>query len=526
MSYEGKAHHPSPLASIHTACLIRPPAHRGLIHLTNAGHDHRPMAKNNQTPDRIPSRAENFSEWYIECVRKADMADYTSVKGCMVIKPYGFGLWENVRDEFDRRFKETGHENAYFPLLVPESLLLKEAEHVEGFAPECAWVTHGGGAELEERLAIRPTSEAIICSIYANWIQSYRDLPILINQWANVMRWEKRTRLFLRTSEFLWQEGHTVHRTAGEAMEETMRMLEVYRECLETELAIPAIPGQKSEAEKFAGAVNTYTVEALMQDGWALQAGTSHFLGQNFSKGFNIQFLDEDNTMKHPWQTSWGVSTRLIGGIIMSHGDDNGLRLPPRVAPVQIIIVPIYKSGMEGELKEKAHKVFQDLKDAGVRVRMDLRENLRPGFKFTEWELKGVPIRLEIGPKDLEKGSVVMVRRDNREKAFVSDGDVVETARRLLVEIQAGLLAQAREFRDNSTHRPASWEEFKSILEEKRGLLLCPWDGTEETEKAIKEETKASIRCIPLEGGGAEPGDVDIFSGKPATCRVLYARAY
>lgn len=479
-----------------------------------------------QTPERIPSREENFSDWYIETVRKADMADYTAVKGCMVIKPYGYGLWENVRDEFDRRFKETGHENAYFPLLVPESLLLKEAEHVEGFAPECAWVTHGGGSELEERLAIRPTSEAIICSIYANWVQSYRDLPILINQWANVMRWEKRTRLFLRTSEFLWQEGHTVHRTSEEAMEETMRMLEVYRECLETELAIPAIPGQKSESEKFAGAVKTFTVEALMQDGMALQAGTSHFLGQNFSKGFGIEFLDEDNTLKHAWTTSWGVSTRLIGGIIMTHGDDNGLRLPPRVAPVQVIIVPIYKAGMESALNEKAHKVFQDLKAAGIRVRMDLRDHLRPGFKYTEWEIKGVPIRLEIGPKDLEKGSVVLVRRDKREKSFVAEDKLVEETRKLLVDIQASLLAEAREFRDASTHRPTSWEEFKTTLDEKRGLLLCPWDGTEETEKAIKDETKATVRCIPLEGSEPEPGDVDIHSGKPAKCRALFARAY
>jgi prolyl-tRNA synthetase len=477
-------------------------------------------------PDRIPTRAENFSDWYIATTRMAQMADYTSVKGCMVIKPYGYGLWENVRDQFDRRFKDTGHENAYFPLLVPESLLLKEAEHVEGFAPECAWVTHGGGSELEERLAIRPTSEAIICSIYANWVQSYRDLPILINQWANVMRWEKRTRLFLRTSEFLWQEGHTVHRTSEEAMEETLKMLEVYRECLETELAIPAIKGQKSEAEKFAGAVNTYTVEALMQDGMALQSGTSHFLGQNFSKGFGIQFLDEDNTMKYAWTTSWGVSTRLIGGIIMTHGDDNGIRMPPRVAPVQVVIVPIYKTGLEDALKAKAGELQAALKAAGVRVRLDLRDNLRPGFKFTEWEIKGVPIRIEIGPKDLEKGSVVMVRRDTREKIFVSEGQLATAVTETLAAIQTNMLQEARAFRDRNTHRPANWEEFKGTLEEKRGFLWCPWDGTEETEKAIKEETKATIRCVPFEGGTAEPGEVDIYSGKPAVCRALYARAY
>ncbi|MCC5877508.1 MAG: proline--tRNA ligase, partial [Candidatus Sumerlaeia bacterium] len=329
-----------------------------------------------------------------------------------------------------------------------------------------------------------------------------------------------------RTSEFLWQEGHTVHRTSEEAMEETMRMLEVYRECLETELAIPAIPGQKSESEKFAGAVKTFTVEALMQDGMALQAGTSHFLGQNFSKGFGIEFLDEDNTLKHAWTTSWGVSTRLIGGIIMTHGDDNGLRMPPRVAPVQVIIVPIYKAGFESALNEKAHQVFQDLKAAGVRVRMDLRDHLRPGFKYTEWEIKGVPIRLEIGPKDLEKESVVLVRRDKREKSFVSESSLVEETRKLLLDIQANLLAEAKAFREASTHHPKSWDEFKTTLDEKKGLLLCPWDGTAETEKAIKDETKATVRCIPLEGSEPQPGDVDIYSGKPATCRAYFARAY
>lgn len=486
------------------------------------------MSKNEtKSPDRIPSRAEDFSEWYIAVVRNAQMADYTEIKGCMVIKPYGFGIWELLRDALDKRIKDTGHENAYFPLFVPESLLLKEAEHVEGFAPECAWVTHGGDQKLEERLAIRPTSEAIIGSLYAKWVQSYRDLPILINQWANVVRWEKRTRLFLRTSEFLWQEGHTVHRTAEEAQEETMKMLEVYREFLETELAIPAVDGMKSDAERFAGADKTYTVEALMQDGMALQSGTSHNLGQHFSKGFGIKFLDVDNTEKFAWTTSWGVSTRLIGALIMTHGDDNGLKVPPRVAPIQVIVVPIYKSGMEDTLNEKVKTLVAELKAAGIRARADLRDTLRPGFKFTEWEVKGVPIRIEIGPKDIEKGVVTAVRRDNREKTAVPDGEVVEFARNLLVTIQKDMYDAALKFREENTHSPKTWDEFKDVLENKRGFLYAPWDGTAETETAIKEETKATVRCVPLgPKGEAQPGDIDIFSGKPAKYRVLYARAY
>ncbi len=483
-------------------------------------------APQQQTPDRIPAREENFSDWYIQTVRQAQMADYTPVKGCMVIKPYGFALWENTRDALDRRIKETGHENACFPLLVPESLLLKEAEHVEGFAPECAWVTHGGGSELEERLAIRPTSEAIICSIYANWVQSYRDLPILINQWANVMRWEKRTRLFLRTSEFFWQEGHTVHRTEEEAQEETLKMLEVYREFLETELAIPAIAGAKSDSEKFAGAQTTYTVEALMQDGWALQAGTSHNLGQHFSKGFHIKFLDEDNVEKYAWQTSWGVSTRLVGGVIMTHGDDKGLRLPPRVAPIQVVFVPIYKGDMIDPVNKKIAELSDAMKASGVRTKEDLRPNLRPGFKYTEWELKGVPIRIEVGPKDLEKGTVCIVRRDTGKKEFLPEAEAIEKVPEMLKEIQAAMLKAARDFRDENTHTPKDFEEFKKLLEEKRGLLYCPWDGTAESEEGIKSETKATLRCIPFEGGEAREGDVDIYSGKPAAFRVLYARAY
>jgi prolyl-tRNA synthetase len=479
-----------------------------------------------KTPDRIPTRAENFSDWYIETIRKADMADYTTVKGCMVIKPYGYGLWENIQRSLDKRIKDTGHENAYFPLLVPESLLLKEAEHIEGFAPECAWVTHGGGQQLEERLAIRPTSEAIICSIYANWVRSYRDLPILINQWANVMRWEKRTRLFLRTSEFLWQEGHTVHRTHEEAREEVLKMLEVYREFLETELAIPAVPGMKSDAEKFAGASETYTVEALMQDGWALQAGTSHDLGQHFAKGFGIKFLDEDNTEKYAWQTSWGVSTRLIGGAIMVHGDDKGLKLPPRVAPVQVVMIPIIKAGLEESLKEKLRNLGKELKARDIRVREDFRDNQRPGFKFTEWELKGVPVRVEMGPKDLENGTVAIVRRDTGAKSFVPLAEAAATIAQLLLDIQAAMLKAALDFRESNTHRPSTFAEFKTLLEEKRGFMLCPWDGTAESENAIKAESKATLRCIPLDGGQAQPGDVDIYSGKPAKYRALFARNY
>ncbi|MDX2175712.1 MAG: proline--tRNA ligase [Candidatus Sumerlaeia bacterium] len=480
-----------------------------------------------KTPDRIPSRAEDFSEWYIATVRQAQMADYTEIKGCMVIKPYGFGLWELLRDSLDKRIKDTGHENAYFPLFVPESYLKKEAEHVEGFAPECAWVTHGGGQQLEERLAIRPTSEAIICTMFAKWVQSYRDLPILINQWANVVRWEKRTRLFLRTSEFLWQEGHTVHRTADEAQEETMKMIEVYREFLETELAVPAVMGQKSDAERFAGAHKTYTVEALMQDGWALQAGTSHNLGQHFAKAFDIKFLDVDNTEKHAWTTSWGVSTRLVGAVIMTHGDDNGLRLPPRIAPVQAVAVPIYKAGLEGALNTKCEEIVKRLKAAGVRARADLRDTLRPGFKFTEWEVKGVPVRIELGPRDLESGNVVLVRRDTKEKMVVPEAELETRIPQLLVEIQANLLAQALAFRDAGTHEPKDFDEFVRFLDEKRGFMLCGWDGTGETEAAIKEKTKATLRCIPLDGRGeARPGDTDILSGAPAKYRVLYARAY
>jgi prolyl-tRNA synthetase len=469
---------------------------------------------------------EDFSQWYIDCVRKADMADYSSIRGCMVIKPYGFALWENIRDPLDRRIKDTGHQNAYFPLFVPESLLKLEASHVEGFAPEVAWVTHGGESELEERLAIRPTSEAIIGSVYSNWVQSYRDLPILINQWANVVRWEKRTRLFLRTSEFLWQEGHTCHRTHEEAQEETLKMLGVYREFAETELAMPVITGTKTESERFAGALETYCIEGLMKDGLALQAGTSHNLGQNFAKVFNIKFLDEDNEEKFVWQTSWGVSTRLVGGVVMTHGDDSGLQLPPRIAPYQAVIVPIvFGEDTKAAVLEAAGQAASRLRDAGVRTHLDSRDNLKPGFKFNEWELKGVPLRIEIGPKDVEKGQAVIVRRIDRAKDFVKAKDLGAIVPGKLVEIQSEMLESAKKRRDENTRETKDYGEFKEIIANQRGFVAAGWDGSAETEAKIKEDTKATIRCIPFEGSDPD-GLTDLVSGKPAKHKVLFARAY
>lgn len=476
----------------------------------------------------ITPKSEDFSQWYVDVVRKADLADYTSMKGCMVIKPYGFGLWENIRDGLDRRFKETGHQNAYFPLLVPESLLAKEADHVEGFAPEVAWVTHGGDEELEERLAIRPTSEAIICSIYANWVQSYRDLPILINQWANVVRWEKVTRLFLRTTEFLWQEGHTCHRTHEEGIEETMKMLRVYQEFAETELAMPVIPGKKTENEKFPGAVSTYTIEALLSDGKALQAGTSHDLGQHFSKMFDIIFEDEDQVRKHVWQTSWGVSTRLVGGLIMTHGDENGLVLPPRVAPIQLVIVPIFKQNTKEAVLAKARELAAQLKPV-ARVHIDDREQYSPGWKFNQWEMKGVPLRLEIGPKDIEKNQCVLARRDNREKDFVPLDNLGTRVSELLTTIQKDMLERARAYRDENTHTVADFAEFAKVVEEKRGFIKAPWCGVGECELKVKEQTKATIRCIPLNDDDTlpeAPAANCIHCGNPARHEVLFARNY
>jgi len=476
----------------------------------------------------ITPKSEDFSQWYVDVVRKADLADYTSLKGCMVIKPYGFGLWENIRDGLDRRFKETGHQNAYFPLFVPESLLAKEAEHVEGFAPEVAWVTHGGNEKLEERLAIRPTSEAIICSIYANWVQSYRDLPILINQWANVVRWEKVTRLFLRTTEFLWQEGHTCHRTHDEAIEETFKMLRVYQEFCETELAMPIIPGKKTENEKFPGAVNTYTIEAMLSDGKALQSGTSHDLGQHFSKMFDIIFEDEDQQRKHVWQTSWGVSTRLVGGLIMTHGDENGLVLPPRVAPIQVVIVPISKADTRATVVGKAHELAALLKPL-ARVHVDDREQYSPGWKFNQWEMKGVPLRLEIGPKDLENNQCVLARRDNREKEFIPLDALANRVPDLLATIQKDMLERARTFRDENTRTVSNFEEFKSTIEEKRGFIKANWCGDGDCELKIKEQTKATIRCLPLQDNNElfpAPGGTCVHCGNAAQHEVLFARSY
>lgn len=476
----------------------------------------------------ITPKSEDFSQWYIDVVRKADLADYTMLKGCMVIKPYGYALWENIRDALDRRIKATGHQNAYFPLFVPESLLKKEAAHVAGFAPEVAWVTHGGNEELEERLAIRPTSEAIICSIYSKWVQSYRDLPILINQWANVVRWEKVTRLFLRTTEFLWQEGHTCHRTEPEAQEETIKMLRVYREFAENELAMPVIPGRKTENERFPGALFTYSIEAMMSDGKALQAGTSHNLGQHFSKMFEIMFEDEDQQRKHVWQTSWGVSTRLVGGVIMTHGDENGLMLPPRIAPIQIVIVPILAGSSKDAVLTKARELRDQLTPI-CRVHADDRETYTPGWKFNEWEMKGVPLRLEIGPKDMQKDQCVLVRRDTREKIFCPLSELVNRIQELLPAIQKDMLERARKFRDDNTRRVADYAEFGSTVENQRGFVFAPWCGSGDCELAVKEDTKATIRCIPLDDND-EPilfsSGKCIRCGAPAKHEVYFARAY
>ncbi len=478
----------------------------------------------------ITPRSEDFSQWYIDVVRKADLADYTTIKGCMVIKPYGYALWENMRDEMDKRIKATGHQNACFPLLVPESLLCKEAEHIEGFAPEVAWVTHGGTEELEERMAIRPTSEAIICSIYANWVHSWRDLPILINQWANVVRWEKVTRLFLRTTEFLWQEGHTCHRTHEEAREETLKMLGVYKEFCENVLAMPVHSGIKTVNERFPGAQDTFCIEALMSDGKALQAGTSHDLGQHFSKMFDIIFEDQDNERKYVWQTSWGTSTRLVGGVVMTHGDENGLILPPKIAPYQVVIIPIFKAANKDTVCAKAREVAETLTKAGVRVFVDDREQYSPGWKYNQWEMKGVPLRLELGPKDLEKEAVFSARRDTREKASLPMATLTTTVPELLDTIQKDMYQRAMDFREKMTTRVDNFDDFAKTIEEKRGFVIAGWDGTDETEKKIKELTKATIRFIPLDENSepipAPEGAKCVLTGAPAKYVVYFARSY
>ena len=478
------------------------------------------MAKRNEEfVTHIASRSDDFPQWYTDVILKTDMVDYSIVKGCMVIKPYGYGVWELIQDEMDRRFKETGHVNAYFPLLIPESLLKKEAEHVEGFAPEVAWVTHGGDEELTERLCIRHTSETIICSMYSKWIQSYRDLPLLINQWANVVRWEKNTRPFLRTSEFLWQEGHTAHATFEEAEAETQRMLEVYREFAQNVLAIPVICGRKSEKEKFAGAQATYTIEAMMQDGKALQMGTSHNLSDHFAKAYDIKYLSKDGKLEHCFTTSWGTSTRMIGGLIMVHGDDRGLVLPPRVAPIQLVILPIamHKAGVI----EKADEIYAQLKSAGIRVKVDDSDQTA-GWKFNQWEMKGVPVRLEVGPKDIENKQVVLVRRDTHEKYIVPMETLTDTVKKLLDDIHESLYNRALAFREAKTVDATTFEELKNGVN--GGFVRAMWCGDRECEDAIKEKTGATTRCMPFEQ--KHLSDVCVHCGKPAKAMTYFAKSY
>ncbi|NVO02085.1 MAG: proline--tRNA ligase [Bacteroidetes bacterium] len=485
------------------------------------------------------TREENYSQWYNDIVIKADLAENSAVRGCMVIKPYGYAIWEKMQAVLDKMFKDTGHSNAYFPLFIPKSFFSKEASHVEGFAKECAIVTHyrlknspdGKGvivdetAKLEEELIVRPTSETIIWDTYRNWVQSYRDLPILVNQWANVVRWEMRTRLFLRTAEFLWQEGHTAHSTQNEAIAETEQMLKVYADFVENWMALPVLQGIKSANERFAGAVETYCIESLMQDGKALQAGTSHFLGQNFAKAFDVKFTNKEGKQDYVWATSWGVSTRLIGALIMAHSDDKGLVLPPKLAPFQVVIVPIYKKDEQlAEVSVKALEIKKALEAIGISVKYDNRDTQKPGWKFAEYEFKGVPVRLALGPRDIEEGTVEVARRDTLEKKTYSQENIAETIKNLLEDIQKNLFDKAYKFREDSTTKVDNWEEFKSVLNNKGGFVLAHWDGTSETEQKIKEETKATIRCIPL-NNPLEDGKC-VFSGKPSIQRVVFAKSY
>ena len=492
------------------------------------------MAKN------LTKRSEDYSKWYNELVVQADLAENSAVRGCMVIKPYGYAIWEKMQAQLDKMFKETGHQNAYFPLFVPKSLFEAEEKNAEGFAKECAIVTHyrlkndpenkgklivDPDAKLEEELVVRPTSEAIIWSTYKGWIQSYRDLPILVNQWANVVRWEMRTRLFLRTAEFLWQEGHTAHATKAEAIAEAEQMNDIYATFAEKFMAMPVIKGLKTESERFAGAEETYCIEAMMQDGKALQAGTSHFLGQNFAKAFDVKFASKEGSLEYVWATSWGVSTRLMGALIMTHSDDNGLVLPPNLAPIQVVIVPIYKGEEQLQLiSEAAEKIAADLRAEGISVKYDDRDTQKPGWKFAQYELQGVPVRIAIGPKDLEKGSVEVARRDTLSKEFVSQAEVVQKVKGLMGEIQENLHQRALTFRDEHITKVDDFEEFRKVLEEKGGFLAAHWDGTAETEEKIKELTKATIRCIPSERESEEGSCV--FTGKPSAGRVLFAKAY
>lgn len=488
----------------------------------------------------IPTRQEDYSLWYNELVKKADLAEHSDVRGCMVIKPYGYSIWEKMQQALDKMFKDTGHTNAYFPLFVPKNLFEAEEQNAEGFAKECAIVTHyrlkndpnkpgklmvDPEAKLEEELVVRPTSEAIIWSTYKKWIQSYRDLPLLINQWANVVRWEMRTRLFLRTAEFLWQEGHTAHATADEAVKETIQMLNVYADFAENFMAMPVIKGRKSEGERFPGAVDTYCIEAMMQDGKALQAGTSHFLGQNFAKAFNVQFASREGKLEYVWGTSWGVSTRLMGALIMAHSDDDGLVLPPRLAPIHVVIVPIFKTDEEqNRISAKAEEIAGLLRKQGWSVKFDNRDTQKPGFKFAEWELKGVPVRIAIGPRDLEHGTAEIARRDTKEKKTIRLDEVASAIPALLEEIQQNIYHRSKTFRDQKTTEVNSFDDFKKVLDDKGGFVSAHWDGTIETEQAIKEETKATIRCIPLDA--KEESGKCVYSGKPSGRRVLFARAY
>lgn len=488
----------------------------------------------------ITSRKEDYSQWYLDLVKKADLAENSDVRGCMVIKPYGYSIWEKMQQGLDKMFKDTGHVNAYFPLFVPKSMFEAEEKNAEGFAKECAIVTHyrlkndpaakgklivDPEAKLEEELVVRPTSEAIIWSTYKKWIQSYRDLPILVNQWANVVRWEMRTRLFLRTAEFLWQEGHTAHASAAEAIHETRQMLDVYADFAENFMALPVIKGVKSESERFPGAIDTYCIEAIMQDGKALQAGTSHFLGQNFAQAFQVQFANKEGKLDYVWGTSWGVSTRLMGALIMAHSDDDGLIIPPRLAPVHVVIVPIFKSEEElNKISIQATAIVDELRKAGFSVKFDNRDTHKPGFKFAEYEMRGVPIRLAIGPRDLDNGTVELARRDTREKKVVALSEVTKLVPTLLNEIQLNLYNRALAFREQMTTRVDTFAEFRRVLDEKGGFVMAHWDGTAATEAAIKDATKATIRCIPLDA--PEEAGVCVYSGKPSSRRVVFARAY
>ena len=484
------------------------------------------MSENERQVKRITLKSEDFSKWYLELIRKAELADHAPVKGMMIIRPYGYAIWENIQRLLDRRFKETGHVNAYFPLFIPESYLQKEADHVKGFAPEVAWVTQGGSEELEERLAVRPTSEAIIGPTYAKWIKSYRDLPVLINQWANVVRWEKVTRPFLRTTEFLWQEGHTCHESYEDAQAETLKILGVYKEFVETELAIPVIAGRKSEREKFAGADMTYAIEALMSDGKALQMGTSHNLGQHFAKVFNIRYEDRNQALQYVWQTSWGASTRLIGAIVMAHGDDSGLVFPPNIAPTQVVIVPIAVGNWKDTVLPVARAVEAELAAKGWRVSLDAREEFTPGWKFAEYEMRGVPLRLEIGPRDVKQGQAVLVRRDTKAKEPVPLAGLADKAALVLADIQAALFQRALKFREDSTREVADYAAFKETMESRRGFIKACWCGGEDCEDRIKEDTMATVRVIPLDGDQGQAAGPCVCCGREGKTVAYFARAY